>query len=89
MFRASSFPSSWRDTYVIFILKTGGKDHRPISLTTSMSKLFERMVYRRLEHQAEYGNWVPHSKFGFRRGRSALDTVVMVSTDVFQAFDRG
>ena len=88
MLRASSFPSSRRNTYVIFILKPGGKGHRPISLTSSMSKLFERMVYRRLEHQAEHGNWVPHFHFGFRRGRSALDAVAMVSTDVIQTPQR-
>ena len=60
MFRDSSFPSSWKDTYVIFIPKPGGKGHRPISLTSSISKLFERMVHRRLEHRGEHGNWVPH-----------------------------
>ena len=67
MFRDSSFPSSWRDTYVIFIPKPGGKGHRPISLTSSISKSFERKVHRRLDHRADHGNWVPHFQFGFRR----------------------
>ena len=48
--RASSFPSSWWHTFVIFIPKTGGKGYRPISLTSFMNKLFERMVHQRLEH---------------------------------------
>ena len=69
MFRDSSFPSSWRDTYVIFLPKPGGKGHRPISLTSSISKLFERMINRRLEHRAEQQNWVPNFQFGFRFSR--------------------
>ena len=60
MLRASLCPSSWRDTYVIFIPKPGEKGYRRISLTSSMSKLFERMVHRRLEHQAEHNNLVPN-----------------------------
>ena len=52
MFQTSSYPASWRDTYVIFIPKPGGKGYRTISLSSSVCKLFERMVHRRLEHQA-------------------------------------
>ena len=89
MFRDSSFSSSWRDTYVIFLPKPGGRGHRPISLTSSISKLFERMVHRRFEHRAEHRNWVPNFQFGFRRGRSALDAVAVVTTDISQAFGRG
>ena len=56
---------------------------------SSFPSLFERMVHRRLEHRAEHGNWVPDYQFGFRRGKSALDAVAVVSTDVSQAFGRG
>ena len=89
MFRDSSFPPSWRDTYVILLPKPGGKGHRPISLTYSISRLFERMVHRRLKHRAEHGNWVPNFQFGFRKSRSALDAVAVVSTNISQAFGRG
>ena len=74
---------------MIFLPKPGGRGHRPISLTSSISKLFERMVHRRLEHRAEHRNWVPNFQFGFRRGRSALDAVAVVTTDISQAFGRG
>ena len=30
MFQTSSYPASWRDTYVIFIPKPGSKGYRPI-----------------------------------------------------------
>ena len=77
-------PSPWRETYVIFIPKPDGKGYRPIWLILSMSKLFERMVCRRLEHQAEHNNWIPNYQFGFRRGRSAIDAVTIVSADILQ-----
>ena len=89
MFRSSSYPSSWRDTYVIFIPKLGGRGYRPISLTSSVCKLFERLVQRRLEHQAELLNWIPNFQFVFRRGRSAMDAVAMVTTDILQGFGCG
>ena len=56
MFRDSLFPESWRDSRVVFILKTGTGKFRPISLTPTLCKLFERLVQRRVEHLAEFGD---------------------------------
>ena len=89
MFRASLFPPPWRNTYVIFILKPGVRGHRPISLTSSVCKLFERLVQRRLQHQVEHFNWIPSYQFEFRRGRSAMDAVAMVTTDILEGFGCG
>ena len=83
---AWSFAASWRDTNVIFIPKPGGKGCRLISLSSSVCNLFERMVQRRLEYQAENCNWIQNYQFGFRRGRSAMDAVAMVTTDILQGF---
>ena len=88
MFRVSSFPASWRDTYVIFIPNPGGKGYKPISLT-SLCKLFKRMVHRRLENQAEHCNWIPNYQFGFWMGRSDLNVVAMVTTNILQGFGCG
>ena len=59
MFRESSFPESWRNTLVVFIPKTGTGKFRPISLTSVLCKLFERLVQRRVEYMAEHGDWIP------------------------------
>ena len=89
LFNSISFPASWRDTYVIFIPKPGGRGYRPISLTSSVCKLFARIVHRRLEHQVEQYNWIPNYQFGFKRVRSAMDAVAMVTTDILQGFGCG
>ena len=44
------------------------------------------MVHKRLEHHAEHHNWIPNYQFDFRRCRSAVDAVAMVTTDILQGF---
>ena len=56
MFRDSLFPESWRDSLVVFIPKTGTEKFRTISLIPTLCKLFERLVQRRLQHLAEFGD---------------------------------
>lgn len=85
----SLFPEAWRNTRVIFIPKPGGKGFRPISLTSVLSKLMERLVHRRLEHFVEQRNIIPSFQFGFRRKRSSVDCVSTVVTDIMQGFSRG
>lgn len=88
MFHAGTYPDSWRDTLVRFIPKgTGG--YRPISLTSCLAKIMERMVSARLEVLAETEHWLPDFQFGFRRGRSSLDAVALLVTEVYGAFSRG
>ena len=88
MFAASRFPPSWRDTLVTFVPKAGTVKFRPISLTSTLCKTFERLVQKRLEFLAENSSWIPANQFGFRRGRSSLDCVSCVVTDVLQGFGR-
>ena len=78
MFRDSSYPESWRNILVVFISKTGTGKFRPISLTSALCKLFERLVQRRVEHMAEHRDWISSNQYGFRRGRSSLDCVAAV-----------
>lgn len=66
-FLGSEFPTDWRNTNVIFIPKPGGKSFRPISLTSTLCKLFERIVHKRLEHVEERGNFIPNSSLDLGR----------------------
>ena len=89
MFRDSSLPESWRNTLVVFIPKTGTGKLRPISLTSALCNLFERLLQRRVENMAEHGDWIPPNQYGFRRGRSSLDCVAAVVCDVLAGFGAG
>lgn len=85
-FVTSSFPESWRTAIVKFIPKPGGKGLRPISLTSCLGKLTERMVQRRLDHFVEHNNLMPSHQFGFRKERSGLDCVSVLTLDILRGF---
>lgn len=86
IFLRLSFPKSCRITKVIFIPKPRGKGFRPISVNSALCKLFEKLIHKRLEFLADSEDWIPPSKYGFRKGRSVLDCVAAVITDISQGF---
>lgn len=87
-FTKSIFPDSWRDTRVVFLPKPHGKGYRPISLTSNICKLFEKIIQKRLEHHVEYLDGIPANQFGFRRGRSSTDCVSVFVSEVTGGFSR-
>ena len=89
IFRDSLLPKSWRDSMVVFIPKAVSGKFRPISLTPTLCKLYKRLVQRRMEHLAEFGDWILPNQYGFRRGRSSLDCVAAVVCDFLSGFGSG
>ncbi|XP_023216832.1 uncharacterized protein LOC111619354 [Centruroides sculpturatus] len=87
------FPDFWRLSIIIPIPKPG-KDHknpsnyRPISLTSCLCKLFERMVNRRLMYLLEKNEYFSPHQSGFRRNRSTTDNLVNLETSIREAFVR-
>jgi hypothetical protein len=74
--KLSYFPSKWKHSKVIPIPKPN-KDHsdpsnfRPISLLSSISKVFERVLLKRFNAFLSNHNFLPHHQFGFRAAHSA------------------
>ena len=70
---SAEVPSIWRRAVIIPIPKVG-KDpqdvssYRPISLTSHIAKLLERMVAARVTHLLDLNNTIPAEQVGFRRG---------------------
>ena len=83
-------PSSWIESIIVPCLKPG-KDpslpgsYRPIALTSCLCKLFERMVNGRLVWYLESKNYLSPRQFGFRKNRSTLDPLLMLSREVQNA----
>ncbi|XP_051156203.1 uncharacterized protein LOC127278511 [Leptopilina boulardi] len=88
-FRFSIFPDSWTESLVKFIPKPGGKGYRPISLTSSVGKLMERLIQKRLDHHVEFNRLIPPHQFGFRKNRSVTDCVSVLVVDVLKGFTLG
>ena len=81
----SDFLVSWRHSVVLPVLKPG-KDplnpasYRPISLTSTLCKLMEKLVTNRLTYFVEKHNILSNIQSGFRKGRSTVDHIISVAT---------
>ena len=90
---AAAAPPVWRRANIILIPKAG-KDpqevtsYRPISLTSHVAKLAERMVGARLTHLLERDNTIPAEQVGFHRGRSAEGNLERLIQEVQDGWNR-
>lgn len=87
-FRLRYVPLSWKFAEVIMIPKPGKPpselaSYRPISLLPVMSKLFERLLLKRIKPEIEKSGAVPSHQFGFREKHSTIDQVHRI-TDLIE-----
>ena len=90
-FRDASCPQIWRSAIVIPLLKVGKppgevKSYRPVSLTSCVVKLMERLVAERINHIMESSQSFSHLQAGFRRGRSCEDQVLRITQAIENGF---
>ena len=79
-----SFPSIWKTSSIIPIHKMGKPldsptSFRPISLSSCVSKLFERIILSRLLIFLESNSILSPRQTGFHLGRSTLDQILYLS----------
>ena len=87
IWQVEEIPDSWRDNVVVPILKPGkkpldSKAFRPIAKTNSLKKIMEHLIKNRLESYVESNHLLPEHQWGFRSGRSTLDSLVSFVTDL-------
>ncbi|GFY35360.1 probable RNA-directed DNA polymerase from transposon X-element [Trichonephila clavipes] len=85
------FPSSCREAIVIPILKPGKVatnplSYGPIALTSCFCKTFERMINTRLVYVLEKEKLISSLQSGFLKGRSTLDNLVFLESQIRDAF---
>lgn len=87
-----TIPPEWKHAEVILIPKPGKKlqieNLRPISLTSCLGKLFERVITFRLQTYLEDGNLLPHTMFGFRAHLSTQDVLLQLKEEVIEPVPR-
>ena len=86
-----SFPQDWKTSIILPILKSGKeqsnpKNYRPISLTSNICKLIEKMVNHRLIWFLEKTQKLSPQQFGFRPGRCTIDPIASLTTDILNGF---
>ena len=92
--RAGAFNSGWRVGNITPLSKSGcssssPSDYRPITITPVLSKVYERLLARRLRAFAERNNLFPNLQFGFRKGLGTCDALLTISHTVQKALDSG
>ena len=88
-----SFPSIWKTSSIIPIHKMGKPldspvSFRPISLTSCVSKLFERIILSCLLFFLESNSILSPHQAGFRPGWSTLDQILYLSQSISDGFNK-
>ena len=88
-----SFPSIWKTSSIIPIHKMGKPldspaSFRSISLTSCVSKLFERIILSRLLFFLESNFILSARQASFRPGRSTLDQILFLSQSISDGFNK-
>jgi ribonuclease HI len=83
-------PAGWKHAIVTPIPKQGKprrevNSYRPISLTSHIGKVYERIIKARLEYVCEKDNLIPLCQAGFRRGRGVTDHIVHLASRIRRA----
>jgi len=86
-------PPSWCQVQVSPIYKKGNMNdpanYRPISLLNTILKLFTTILTNRLNYWAETQNKLSEFQAGFRRGKSTLDQIFIITSLIQQHVNKG
>ena len=84
-------PSAWKISDVVPMFKKGVRsdplNYRPISLTSSCCKSLERVIVNGLYSYLEENDMISSHQYGFRRGYSTEDQLLLVYEEVSRWVD--
>lgn len=88
--RIGHFPSQWKVAQIILVPKPGkptdlAVSYRPISLLSILSKLFEKLLLKRLKPQSE--KLIHEHQFGFREQHATIEQVHRVVEQINNTFE--
>ena len=86
-------PQEWKRENVTAIFKKGAKwdpaNYRPVSLTSQIGKIMERMIKEDIVHFLESNKLIKDSQHGFRNKRSCLTNLLEFMEKVAKYLDSG
>ncbi len=85
-----SLPEDWKSAIVIPVVKPGkdatkSNSYRLIALTSTLCKVMEKMIVRRLNYVLEKKEILSSAQSGFRKKRSTMDALILFENDVKKA----
>ena len=86
-------PTQWKESIVTMIPKKSTKsdnpkDYRPISLTSCLAKLCEKVILSKLTDFLNSNNIIIKQQSGFRKGRQTKDNIVTLIQKTVESFNR-
>ena len=87
-------PTAWKIATLRMLLKPHKlpsltTSYRPISLISSIMKLFERVIEQRLRSHLEHIEFINKHQSSFRKGKSTDDHLFRLSQSIMESFNRG
>jgi len=87
-----TFPSSLKVAKVTPLYNAGlhtmATNYRPVSVLSPIAKVFEKIVYSRLNSFFIRNNIICEEQFGFRRGHSTSLAIVDIYSNILDNLDR-
>ena len=87
------FPNCLKIATIIPIFKKGMSSdmscYRPIALLPFISKILERCLFNRLSNYCSLYNLIAPTQFGFRKGRSTQDAIILITERIYDTFNGG
>ena len=88
---AGVFPDELKIAKVIPLFKTGNRNsvsnYRPISILPTLSKIFEKLIHKRIYEFLETHNIIYDCQFGFRQKHSTIHAVQTAVTSVIKSLN--
>ena len=84
LMRLGYFPTCWKRAKVVPIPKpnkpgTDPNSYRPISLLSTLGKLFESIIAARITSFVNRQHLLPHEKFGFRKKHCTVSQLARIT----------
>jgi len=88
-FKTGKFPKNMKISKVIPVFKKGDKEdasnYRPISMTSSFSKVYEKIFLNRLQFHFDANDIINPEQHGFRQGKSTITALFDFAQQVFNS----
>lgn len=88
-----TLPTQWKEASIVLIPKAGKArslyNLRPISLTSCLGKLFEKVILNRLTNHLEENDYLSDSMYGFRQHLSTQDIFLRLHDEVITNIPTG
>ena len=86
-------PDTWKLGEISPILKPERdpkllESYRPICMLSTIGKLMEHIINKRIEHYLETNSKFKPSQMGFRHGKSTTDALLIIKNEIFQSLEK-